>query len=95
MCFSLKIWILLHLPAQYSPIPDSPAAKYLYVWKLALHCDNASFCTEVPYGQKSRGIELNETAFMGFRAYIEKETAVGPDNREMAYDRVILFKPRK
>jgi hypothetical protein len=74
-------------------LPDNPAAKYLYVWKLARHCDNASFCTEVPYGQKSRGIELNETAFMGFRGYIEKETAVGPDNREMAYDRVILYRP--
>jgi hypothetical protein len=75
-------------------LPDNPAAKYLYVWKLARHCDNDSYCTEVPYGQKSRGIELNETAFMGFRGYIEKETAVGPDNREMAYDRVILFRPQ-
>jgi len=75
-------------------LPDNPGAKYLYVWKLARHCDNASFCTEVPYGQKSRGVELNETAFIGFRGYIEKETAVGPDNREMAYDRGILFRPQ-
>jgi hypothetical protein len=75
-------------------LPDNPAARYLYVWKLARRCDNASFCTEVPYGQKSRGIELDETASMNFRAYIEKETAVGPDNSEMAYDRVILFRPQ-
>jgi hypothetical protein len=75
-------------------LPGNLAAKYLYVWKLARHCDNDSYCTEVPYGRKSRGIELNETAFVGFRGYIEKETAVGPDNREMAYDRVIMFRPR-
>jgi hypothetical protein len=75
-------------------LPDNPAAKYLYVWKLARHCDNESCCTEVPYGQKSRGIELDETAFVGFRGYIERETAVGPDNREMAYDRAILFSPQ-
>jgi len=31
---------------------------------------------------------------VGFRGYIEKETAVGPDNREMAYDRVIQFRPQ-
>ena len=75
-------------------LPANPAAKYLYVWKIARHCNNESNCSEVPWGQKSRGIELNDTAYMGFRAYVQNETDVGPSHTELAYDRVIKFGPR-
>jgi hypothetical protein len=75
-------------------LPGNPAAKYLYVWKLARHCSNESNCSEVPWGRKSRGIELNQTAYVGFRAYVQNETLVGPSFNELAYDRVIKFGPK-
>jgi len=72
-------------------IPGNPAAKYLYVWKVARDCNGDGNCTEVPTGPGSSGIGLNETAFVVFRAYLEKETKVGPSYTELAYDRVIKF----
>jgi hypothetical protein len=74
-------------------LPGNPAAKYLYVWKLARHCDNESNCSEVPWGRKIRGIELNQTAYVGFRSYVQNETLVGPIYTELAYDRAIKFGP--
>jgi hypothetical protein len=72
-------------------IPDNPAAKYLYVWKMARDCNGEVNCTEVPTGPGSYGIGLNETAFVAFRAYVENGTNVGPSYSEIAYDRVIKF----
>lgn len=72
-------------------IPGNPAARYLYVWKVARNCSEEGNCTEVPTGPGSYGIGLNETAYMGFRAYAEKATEVGPSYTEIAYDRAILF----
>lgn len=72
-------------------IPDNPAAKYLYVWKVARNCNGDGNCTEVPTGPGSYGIGLNDTAYMGFRAYVESETEVGPSYTEIAYDRAIKF----
>ena len=74
-------------------LPGNPAAKYLYVWKLARHCDNESNYSEVPWGRKIRGIELNQTAYVGFRSYVQNETLVGPIYTELAYDRAIRFGP--
>ena len=72
-------------------IPGNPAAKYLYVWKFARDCNGDENCTVVPTGPGSSGIGLNETAFVVFRAYLEKETKVGPSYTELAYGRVIKF----
>ena len=72
-------------------LPGNQAAKYLYVWKLGRRCDNESNCSQVPWGQGSRGIELNDTAYLGFRAYVQNETNVGPSYTDLAYDRAILF----
>lgn len=72
-------------------IPGHPAAKYLYVWKVARNCSRDPNCLIVPYGQGASGVDLNQTAFAGFRAYVEPETMVGPSYTEMVYDRVIKF----
>jgi len=41
------------------------------------------------------GIELDKEAFVGFRAYLEKETKVGPFWSELLYDRVIRYSRKR
>ncbi len=72
-------------------LPNNPMAKYLYVWKVTRHCDGSRHCTEVPTGPGAYGIGLDKEAFVGFRAYIENQTKVGPSYTEMVYDKVIKF----
>jgi hypothetical protein len=74
-------------------IPNNPMEKYLYAWKVSRHCDGDSHCTEVPTGPGAYGIGLDKEAFMGFRAYIENKTKVGPSYTEMIYDEAIKFSP--
>ncbi|HWQ18740.1 MAG TPA: hypothetical protein VN455_03110 [Methanotrichaceae archaeon] len=74
-------------------LPDNPDARYFYVWKVARHCNGEPHCLEVPYDVGAYGINLNQTAFMGFRAYVEPQTKVGPSYNEIVYDRVIKFSP--
>jgi hypothetical protein len=76
-------------------IPGNPAAKYLYVWKVTRSCNGDTHCLVVPWGKGAYGIDLNQTAFMGFRAYVEPQTKVGPSYTEIVYDRVIKFSPHK
>lgn len=71
-------------------LPGNPAAKYLYVYKVSRNC-NESDCLFVPWGKKAHGIELNQPAFIGFRAYLENATKTGPSWSEIVYDRVIEF----
>lgn len=74
-------------------IPDNPEAGYLYVWRVARQCDGDLHCLEVPSIPGAYGVGLNDTAYVVFRAYIEKETKVGPDYSEIVYDRAIKFSP--
>jgi hypothetical protein len=39
----------------------------------------------------AHGVALDEPAFIGFRAYMEPATRVGPINTELLYDRAIKF----
>jgi hypothetical protein len=73
-----------------SYLPGNPLAKYLYVYKVSRH-PNESNCLFVPWGKKAHGIELNQLAFIGFRAYLENSTKSGPNWSEIVYDRVIKF----
>ena len=75
-------------------IPGHPAAKYLYVWKVARRSRGDLRCLEVPWGIGAAGIDLDKECFVGFRAYVEKETKVGPFWSELLYDRVIKFGPK-
>ncbi len=58
---------------------------------MAQNCSGKVNCTEVPPGPESYGIGLNDTVYIVFRAYNEKETEVGPSYAEIACDRVIKF----
>jgi hypothetical protein len=75
-------------------LPGNPMAKYLYVCKFARSCDSEKTCVAVPTGPKAHGVELDEPAFIGFRAYMEPSTKVGPCYTELLYDRVIKFNKR-
>ena len=77
-------------------LPGNPLAKYFYVYKIARHCDHADSvpCVEVPTGPGSAGIPLTQPALVGFRAYLEPSTKVGPTFEEVLYDRAIKFNPR-
>jgi hypothetical protein len=76
-------------------IPGHAASRYLYAWKVARNSRGDPRCLEIPWGRKAHGIDLNEAAFVGFRAYVEKETKVGPFWSEILYDRAIKFGPSK
>jgi hypothetical protein len=72
-------------------LPGNPAAKYLYVWKVARNCSGDPHCLEIPWGVKAYGIELHQPAFVGFRGYLEQNRTVGSSYDEILYDRVIKF----
>lgn len=72
-------------------LPGNPLAKYLYVCKFARSCGSEKTCIAVPTGPKAHGVALDEPAFIGFRAYLEPATKVGPAYTELVYDRVIKF----
>jgi len=72
-------------------LPDNPLAKYLYVCKFVRSCNSEKNCVTVPTGPGAFGVGLAEPAFIGFRAYVEPSTKVGPINTELVYDRVIKF----
>lgn len=74
-----------------SYLPDNPLAKYLYVCKFVRNCNSEKNCVTVPTGPGAFGVGLDEPAFIGFRAYVEPSTRVGPINTELVYDRVIKF----
>ncbi|MBM4454462.1 MAG: hypothetical protein FJ013_07775 [Chloroflexi bacterium] len=78
-----------------SYLPGNPLAKYLYVCKFARKCSSEKACVAVPTGPKAHGVGLDQPAFIGFRAYMEPATRVGPAFTELLYDRVIKFSPGK
>ena len=75
-------------------LPGNPLAKYLYVCKFARSSGSEKTCVAVPTGPKAHGVGLDEPAFIGFRAYMEPSTKVGPSYTELLYDRVIKFDSR-
>jgi hypothetical protein len=72
-------------------LPDNPAADYLYVCKVARDDGGDPTIVEVPTGPGAYGIPLDESIFLGYRIYLEKETKTGPFWFELLYDRVIKF----
>jgi len=74
-------------------LPGNPLAEYLYVCKFARSGSSESNCVVVPTGPEAHGVGLNEPAFIGFRAYLEPATEVGPAYTEILYDQVIKFSP--
>ena len=65
----------------------------LYAWKIARNCHGEPRCSEVPAGECTEGIAAKGQMFVGFRAYVEPATKIGPAFSEIVYDRVLRFTP--
>jgi hypothetical protein len=76
-----------------SYLPGNQNAGLLYVWKFARHCNGEAGCTEVPSCCGAAGINETAPLMIGFRAYVEPETGVGPSWTEVLYDQAIHFSP--
>ncbi|MFZ2447246.1 MAG: hypothetical protein WAW37_12885 [Syntrophobacteraceae bacterium] len=75
-------------------IPQDSNVPFLYAWKAARNCGDDAKCLKIalPEGlPPCPVVNLNKDLFVGFRAYLEPETAVGPATSEILYDRVIKF----
>lgn len=82
----------------YFAPPATPPAHVdsLYAWKLARDCGAETRCTEIPAGScrtEPPGIDAPGRMFVGFRAYVEPSTKIGPAFTEVIYDRVLRFTP--
>lgn len=71
--------------------PKAPHVEQLYAWKVARDCGDDPRCTTFPPvscpGQDNAGGRF----FVGFRAYVEPSTKIGPAFTEVVFDRVIRF----
>ena len=66
-----------------------PSADQFYVWKVARDCSNQPNCMEAR--SPCAAVKPDAKVRIGFRAYVEPATKVGPYDVELLYDRVILF----
>ncbi|HEX3043789.1 MAG TPA: hypothetical protein VHY08_03465 [Bacillota bacterium] len=77
-------------------------AADLYAWKFTYDVnDTEPYCTVIPREDPLKSgplppyaIGLDEPIYIGFRAYMEPETTVGPAWHELIIDRVIVFVPK-
>jgi hypothetical protein len=77
-------------------LPGNRFAKYFYVYKIARQCTPNEEIPCLPISTKppAEGIEVDQLAFLAFRAYVEPSTKVGPEFEEVLYDQAIKFSPR-
>jgi hypothetical protein len=65
-------------------LPNNPNAKYLYVYKLARNCSEGNkYCYAVPYGMGAYGIDLDQSLFIGWRAYLENSKKLGQNTQRL------------
>ncbi len=74
-------------------LPNNPDAKYLYVAKISREDDGKNTTSVVLSGVGVNGIEPDEPCFVGYRAYVEPETGIGPEWGEIVYDRAMKINP--
>jgi hypothetical protein len=69
-------------------------ADKLYVWKFARDCKGDTNCTKVAAPNCQRvNLDLPDpNLWIGWRAYLEPSTKVGPAFTEIVYDQAILFR---
>lgn len=72
-------------------LPGNPLAKYLYVAKISRRQLDAG-TNVVPWGVGCNGVDLKDSIFLAFRAYLEPPTKVGPAAAELIFDRGIHFR---
>ena len=77
-------------------LPGDPAADTFYVWQVRRDCTGVSNCLEAKSLEPAceRKVGADAPVRLGFRAYAEPATRVGPADAELVYDRVIVFTPK-
>gem|GEM_PF-441158 len=77
-------------------LPDSALADNYYVWKFARGpMDEHTFVVPPDLNKDFTGIDYGAEAKIGFRAYMEPATKVGPSPDEIILDQVIVFRPKQ
>jgi hypothetical protein len=74
-------------------LKGNPEADKLYVWKFARDCKGDTHCTTVT--SDCARVDLNlpkPNLWIGWRAYLEPSTKVGPAFTEIVYDQAIVFR---
>jgi hypothetical protein len=72
--------------------PEADKADKLYVWKFARNCGNDTHCTTVTSDCARVNLDLESNLWIGWRAYLEPSTKVGPAFTEIVYDQAIVFR---
>jgi hypothetical protein len=67
-------------------------ADKLYVWKFARDCKDDTHCTPVTSDCARVDLDLEQNLWIGWRAYVEPATKVGPAYTELVYDQAIVFR---
>jgi len=75
-------------------IPDDPNAPMLYAYTISRVNSTEPYTMVVPQGPFLEGIPLEDEMWIGWRAYMEPETKVGPASHEIINDKVIVFTPK-
>jgi len=77
-------------------VADTVIADKLFAYSLARHpVPGNSFVYIVPSDtfKMLKGINVNDTAFIGTRLYVNSVTKIGPDPLEVILDRTVLLRP--
>lgn len=75
-------------------ISDDPNAPMLYAYTISRINSTEPYTMVVPEGPLLEGIPLEDEMWIGWRAYMEPETRVGPSSNEIINDKVIVFSPK-
>lgn len=75
-------------------IPDDADAPMLYAYTITRTNSSEPYTMVVPEGPYLEGIPLEDEMWIGWRAYMEPETKVGPAYHEIIYDKVLVFTPQ-
>jgi len=76
---------------------DTTTADYFFTYKFArspLPGDTNVFVVPQDTAHNMMGINYGDKSFLGFRAYIDTLTHVGPSPEELIYDRGLLLRPK-
>jgi len=72
--------------------PGAHNADKLYAWKFARDCKGDTHCTKVTSDCARVNLDLENNLWIGWRAYVEPSTKVGPAYTEIVYDQAIVFR---
>ncbi|MBU2649766.1 MAG: T9SS type A sorting domain-containing protein [Bacteroidetes bacterium] len=75
---------------------DTLTADYFFTYKFVRHAINGDphvFVVPADTFHNMLGLDIGRTAFMGFRAYIDTTTLVGPSATELIMSRAMLLRP--